>query len=70
MTSVLEAIVLNLMVFTFSGERLYGQEPWTCARCAEQVDGNIQSLLGALAPMASMSALAASTATITGQLAP
>lgn len=38
MPSVLEAVVLNLMVFAFTGERLYGQEPWTYTRCTEKVD--------------------------------
>jgi hypothetical protein len=39
MPSVLEAIVLNLMVFAFTREWLYGQEPWTYTRCIEKVDG-------------------------------
>jgi hypothetical protein len=44
--SVLEAIVLNLMVFAFTGERLYGQDPWTYTRCAEKVDGKYPVVVG------------------------
>jgi hypothetical protein len=38
--SALEAVVLNLMVFAFTGVRLYGEEPFTYARCSETVNGN------------------------------
>ena len=46
MPSVLEAIVLNLMVFAFTGERLYGKEPWTYTRCIEKVDGQFPVIVG------------------------
>lgn len=36
MLYALEAIVLNLMVFAFTGERLFGQKPWTYTRCIEK----------------------------------
>lgn len=37
MPSVLEAVVLNLMVSAFTGEKLYGVEPLTYTRCSETV---------------------------------
>jgi hypothetical protein len=46
MPSVLEAVVLNLMVFAFTGDRLYGQEPWTYTRCTEIVDGQHPVVVG------------------------
>ena len=46
MPSVLEAIVLNLMVFAFTGERLYGREPWTYTHCIEKVDGQYPVVVG------------------------
>lgn len=46
MPRLLEAVVLNLMVFAFTGERLYGQEPWTYNRCIEKVDGKYPVLVG------------------------
>jgi hypothetical protein len=46
MPSVLEAMVLNLMVFASTGERLYGQEPWTYTRCIEKVDGQYPVVVG------------------------
>ena len=46
MPSVLEAVVLNLMVFAFTRERLYGQEPWTYTRCTEKVDGQYPVVVG------------------------
>jgi len=46
MPSVLEAIVLNLMVFDLTGERLYGQDPWTYTRCVEKVDGKYPVVVG------------------------
>jgi hypothetical protein len=47
MPSVLEAAVLNLMVFAFTEERLYGREPWTYTRCTEKVDGQYPVVVGA-----------------------
>jgi hypothetical protein len=46
MPSVLEAVVLNLMVFAFTGERLYGEEPLTYTRCSEKVDGKYPVVVG------------------------
>jgi hypothetical protein len=46
MPSVLEAVVLNLMVFAFTGERLYGKEAWTYTRCIEKVAGIYPVLVG------------------------
>lgn len=46
MPSVLEAVVLNLMVFAFTGERVYGQKPWTFTRCIEKVDGQYPVVVG------------------------
>jgi len=38
MPTMIEAIVLNLMVFAYTGERLYGDDPWDYTRCIEKVD--------------------------------
>jgi hypothetical protein len=46
MPSVLEAIVLNLMVFDFTGVRLYGGQYYFCIRCAEKVDGKYPVVVG------------------------
>jgi hypothetical protein len=48
--SVLEAIVLNLMVFDFTGERLYGHDPCTFTRCAEKVNGKFPVVVGDFTP--------------------
>jgi hypothetical protein len=43
----LEAVVVNLMVFAFTGVRLYGQEkPWTYTNCIEKVDGQYPVVVG------------------------
>ena len=44
--SVLEAVVLNLMVFSFTGERLYGREPWIYTRCTEKLIGQHPVIVG------------------------
>jgi hypothetical protein len=46
MPSVLEAVVLNLMVFAFTGERLYGKEPLIYTRCSEIVYGRYPIVVG------------------------
>jgi hypothetical protein len=46
MPSVLEAVVLNLMVFAFTDERLYGEEPLTYTRCSEKVNGKYPVVVG------------------------
>lgn len=46
LSSALEIVTLNLMVFGLTGERLYGQEPWTYIRCLEKVDGQHPVIVG------------------------
>jgi hypothetical protein len=46
MPKALEAVVLNLMVFAFTGTRLYGVEPLTLTRCFEKVDGKYPVVVG------------------------
>jgi hypothetical protein len=46
MPSVLEVVVLNLMVFAFTGKRLYGREPVTYSRCTEKVNGKYPVVVG------------------------
>ncbi len=44
MPRVLEAVLLNLIVFAFTGERLYGTGIYTC--CMEKVDGESPVIVG------------------------
>lgn len=50
MPSVLEAVVLNLMVFAFTNERLYGEKPLTYTRCSEKVDEKFPVVVGGFGP--------------------
>ncbi len=59
MPSVLEAVLLNLMVFAFTGERLYGTEPWTYTRCTEKVDDRRSIVVGSFDPEEGLSVLPA-----------
>jgi hypothetical protein len=51
MPNALEAVVLNLMVFAFTGTRLYGAEPWTYTPCFEEVDGIYPVVVGGFGPL-------------------
>lgn len=44
MQSILEATVLNLMVFALTGKRLFGERTFTC--CIEKVDGKHRVFVG------------------------
>ncbi len=46
MPNILEAVLLNLMVFASTGERLYGTDPWTYTHCTEKVDGKYPVAVG------------------------
>ncbi len=51
MPSILEAVVLNLMVFAFTGERLYGKEPVAVyTRCSEVVWAGYPVVVGGFGP--------------------
>ena len=61
MPSVSEAIVLNLMVFAFTEERLYGEDPWTYTRCTEKVNDQYPVVVGGFGSDGLVSAATTST---------
>ena len=51
MPQTMEAIAANLMVFAFTNASLYGEQPLTDTRCAEQVDGRYPVVVGGFSPV-------------------
>ena len=46
MPHALEAVVLNLMVDASTGEKSYGEKPFTYTRCVEKVSGKCRVVVG------------------------